>query len=261
MEKYVKPALSTEEEIGGDWAPSGAAKEPVPCPAGSLDLHPGGLRGRGGLQGGHPPARPSEAASPRVRAPPLPVPLEPSLPSQLRSPLSRIRSLSGKPRSGPRAVQGPSCGVVPRAPLVLESASSQLLFWKPDRWGTSGAFPSGVVTELAVWLGRKEKKRCLGAAAPRCQQSNPSARHQCLSLVEVVASSRCRQLGVRQQRSSPFSRAEAPSLEVCSLRAPRRSKPRATGPPASVPPKATRCIFRSQDSGDVISTPPNNCTW
>lgn len=111
-----------------------------------------------------------------MRAPPLPVPLEPSLPSQLRSPLSRIRSLSGKPRSGPGAVQGPSCGVVPRAPLVLESASSQLLFWKPDRWGTSGAFPSGVVTELAVWLGRKEKKRCLGnlvSSLPPVQHPTP----------------------------------------------------------------------------------------
>ena len=102
-----------------------------------------------------------------------------------------------------------------------------------------------------------------GAAAPRCQQSNPSARRQCLSLVEVVASSRCRQLGVRQQRSSPFSRAEAPSLEVCSLRAPRRSKPRATGPPASVPPKGNAtghrpCVLTSAHLSHVETVHFNN---
>lgn len=47
--------------------------------------------------------------------------------------------------------------MVPRAPLALERASSQLLFWKPDVWGTSGPFPP-------VWIRRwrfskEEKKR------------------------------------------------------------------------------------------------------
>lgn len=56
--------------------------------------------GSGNCRQGLPPARPAEAAFPRARASPLPAHLEPRLRSQFRSPLSRVFSPSGKPRTG-----------------------------------------------------------------------------------------------------------------------------------------------------------------